>query len=288
LLKNKRQISIDFTTEGLEKHEGWPGPYDVVNIGMPWGGQGRFAWSPHHHEAIELVSLPAGVSGKIIANGNFFSIDRPMFFSFPPGHVHSYDLYFSGTPLFAILLINPAFLPQTISIFNGLNHAQLERKINGLEYAHENQAHILHDLIFRLSKVRGWINPVIVDENPVRTALEDVGILLDIIARLFSREPNPEAETRSSEPVRRAISTVESHFSEPLTLGSIAKASSASKYHLCRIFKSHTGLSLWSYVNAVRIRHAVHLLTQGSTNMTEVCYECGFTDPSYFAKVFKH
>jgi AraC-like DNA-binding protein len=113
-------------------------------------------------------------------------------------------------------------------------------------------------------------------------------VLLDMVGRLFTAEPPPRLDVRENTPVKRAIAIVEQHFQKPLTLDKIARDSSASKYHLCRLFKLQTGTSLWTYVNSVRIRHAMGLLAEKEKNVTEVSYECGFTDPSYFTKVFKH
>jgi AraC-like DNA-binding protein len=196
-------------------------------------------------------------------------------------------LRFDGTPPYVILLVHPAFLSKTLSQFRDCSGEELNRAINGIAYEHKRQAPVLNELVFRLSKVRGWLQKDAADNNPVATAIGDMQILLDIIGRLFTAESAPRLEVRENTPVKRAIAAVEQHFQNPLTLDTIARDASTSKYHLCRLFKVQTGTSLWTYVNSVRIRNAVSLLAQGEKNVTEVCFECGFTDPSYFAKVFR-
>lgn len=67
---------------------------------------------------------------------------------------------------------------------------------------------------------------------------------------------------------------------------------------LCRlVFMSHsqlhrklealTGLSPNKFIRAIRLCRAQELLKEPSTTIATVAYECGFTDPGYFARVFR-
>lgn len=53
-----------------------------------------------------------------------------------------------------------------------------------------------------------------------------------------------------------------------------------------RKMKTLTGLSPNQYIREVRLNRASQMLKKGIRSL-EVCYQCGFTDPSYFSACFK-
>jgi len=53
-----------------------------------------------------------------------------------------------------------------------------------------------------------------------------------------------------------------------------------------RFFREHTGKTFPQFVNELRIGKACTLLMEGSLNITEVAYECGFTNLSNFNRQF--
>ena len=67
----------------------------------------------------------------------------------------------------------------------------------------------------------------------------------------------------------------------------IAQELFISRSQLHRKIKALTGMSLTAYGNHVRIEKAKHLLNTTNMNVSEIAYEVGFEDPSYFSKTFK-
>lgn len=60
-----------------------------------------------------------------------------------------------------------------------------------------------------------------------------------------------------------------------------------SEEYLCRVFKKHTGVTVVSYINSLKLKAAEKLLTDKSKNITQVAEECGFSSAKYFGKLFK-
>lgn len=60
-----------------------------------------------------------------------------------------------------------------------------------------------------------------------------------------------------------------------------------SREHLCRSLKKHYNTSPCALVNDLRMEHAVNLLTTSNLSITEICYECGFENISWFYKTFE-
>ncbi|MBW1722830.1 MAG: helix-turn-helix transcriptional regulator [Deltaproteobacteria bacterium] len=89
------------------------------------------------------------------------------------------------------------------------------------------------------------------------------------------------------EGIKKAVRFIRNHFREPLTLDQVAMESGMSKYHFARVFKVSTGMTFKEYHNRRRIEEAKALLCNRTMRVTDVCYEVGFNDISYFDRVFR-
>lgn len=89
----------------------------------------------------------------------------------------------------------------------------------------------------------------------------------------------------SSKRVKKIIHYIQENIQSKLTLESIAKAASISKYHLCREFKSLTGTTVFNFINAARCKEAKSLIANGAS-VSEAAYAVGFENLSYFSKKF--
>ncbi|MEC0123648.1 helix-turn-helix domain-containing protein [Paenibacillus pabuli] len=83
-----------------------------------------------------------------------------------------------------------------------------------------------------------------------------------------------------------AISYIEDHYLEPLTMEEIAGKSDISVRHLNRIFRSYYQMTPISYLQKLRLEKACYLLKHGNLSITEISYECGFNDSNYFTRQF--
>jgi len=84
-----------------------------------------------------------------------------------------------------------------------------------------------------------------------------------------------------------AISYMEDHYLEPLTLEAIAGKSNISVRHLNRIFRSHYQMTPITYMLTLRLERACSLLKHSSLTITQISYECGFNDSNYFTRQFR-
>src|SRR3954451_22960896 len=65
-------------------------------------------------------------------------------------------------------------------------------------------------------------------------------------------------------------------FREPLRLEDVASALYVSTYHLCRVFKEETGMSIHQYLTQLRLRQALKELAQGDTALATLANDLGF------------
>ena len=87
--------------------------------------------------------------------------------------------------------------------------------------------------------------------------------------------------------IRRALTFLQAHFSEPVTLARVAAATGLSRFHFCRLFHRDTGRRLHAYVHELRIARAKALLGSDQRSVTQVAYTVGFKDVSHFDKAFR-
>lgn len=96
-------------------------------------------------------------------------------------------------------------------------------------------------------------------------------------------------ERQNAEPplVQKAREYIEQHKNEPLSLAAVARASGASVFHFCKVFKKSTGLKFTDYVARLRLEDAKTQLLNPSRRISEVAYDVGFQSLTQFNRMFK-
>lgn len=87
--------------------------------------------------------------------------------------------------------------------------------------------------------------------------------------------------------LKQAITYIQEHLAQELSLNAIADDLGMSRYYFCRQFKQSVGLSPHQYVIQQRVERAKQLLKQGGMSLSEVAITCGFTHQSHLHRHFK-
>jgi two-component system, response regulator YesN len=94
-------------------------------------------------------------------------------------------------------------------------------------------------------------------------------------------------DARKISQIRPAINYIDANHDKPMTLAEIARASHLSVSRLAHVFKEQMGITVIDYVTSVRIERAKHLLLATDQSCTEICFEVGYNNQSYFTRTFK-
>lgn len=93
------------------------------------------------------------------------------------------------------------------------------------------------------------------------------------------------------EPVERGLAFIARQLDRspeaPLSLGDIARAAFVTPEHLCRLFKTATGISPGETVRLLRLDRSVTLLCRSNFTVAEIATLCGFASPFHFSRRFK-
>lgn len=115
------------------------------------------------------------------------------------------------------------------------------------------------------------------------------GKLNDLLTLLM--ESSWHQGNSSNAPKKMDISSVKSfldeHYSEKLSLESVASHFFIDKHYLARLFKEQYGVTLVTYLQQVRITHAKRMLRFTDKSIEEIGLECGIGELNYFSRVFK-
>lgn len=87
--------------------------------------------------------------------------------------------------------------------------------------------------------------------------------------------------------VRQAYQYVVEHVDDKISLTKISDTLGISKNYFCSLFKQETGENFLNFVSRMKIQRAKTLLTKENRRVYEVCDYLGYTDVTYFTKLFK-
>ena len=111
--------------------------------------------------------------------------------------------------------------------------------------------------------------------------------LLHQMVRIYSN-PAEQADFKKFAPlVTRAITYINEHLQEALSLRDLAKTLHSSPSYLSERFRKETGKTLTDYVNEQRIAKGEMLLMNTEDSISSIAAQLGFLDVNYFTRKFK-
>ncbi len=138
------------------------------------------------------------------------------------------------------------------------------------------------DVNLVLEKNLSYVNKVMKISNQ-----EDLCAWISLALNDFIESVYSSQDARKMTQIRPAINYIDANFAKPITLADIAKASHLSVSRIAHLFKEQLGITIIDYVTTVRIERAKELLLATDQNCTEICFEVGYNNQSYFTRTFK-
>lgn len=232
----------------------------------------REIFADHWHEHIELHYIVAGAAT--------FHIDRQLY------HVRSGDLiisnrneihagYSTEAPYEAWLLV---FDPEDVCAGYLDPNVRFESLIRGDETVRGLIARMLEEYR-RGEDGYAYLCRALVTE------------LLVYLSRNHRTETlTPHSVTKRRRDLERlapALRYIEQHYNEPITVAQLARMLCLSTDRLGHLFREGVGQSPIRYINEIRLRKAMSLLTIGEYTVTQVAQEVGFADYNHFGRLFR-
>lgn len=85
------------------------------------------------------------------------------------------------------------------------------------------------------------------------------------------------------------VQYVNTNYTKPININSIANTFHLNQIYLGQLFKKQTGLTFNKYINQLKIQHAKKIIEHNNTiKLSDLSNSLGYVDSHYFSKVFKH
>lgn len=221
----------------------------------------------HVHDAVEIVCPTQGSLDMTIAGEKVRVMPGDVAIAFPTVP-HSYD-YVSQDIDGLALIFTPGTIQEFCNTFRTTvpKSGLLQKKNVDLEMA---------ELILKMKNLP--------EEKKKALKLGHVHLFLSyLLMSLTLRPVNKHVELGLSYQVFHYISQ---HFTEPLSLESVAHALGISRIHLSHIFSQQLKINFRQYINTLRIDRACLLLQDPSHSISEIAYLCGYGNPRTFHRAF--
>lgn len=112
------------------------------------------------------------------------------------------------------------------------------------------------------------------------------GLTLEMMAEV-SRRYVKTSETRSPRWLERTRELLQAHFTEDMTLESIAGTVGTHPMHLARVFRQHHGCTVGEYIRQLRVEFSCRELSLTDAPLSQIALAAGFYDQSHFSRTFK-
>lgn len=107
-------------------------------------------------------------------------------------------------------------------------------------------------------------------------------------ADIFSdREASDKLPVPKSSPVYLALAYLSGHWHENITMSEMAKLCHFSSSYFSKLFLREVGENYTDYVNRQKVTYAKKRLRETNDSITQIATDFGYTDISYFIRVFK-
>jgi AraC-like DNA-binding protein len=128
--------------------------------------------------------------------------------------------------------------------------------------------------------------------DPCWVVEQAVEILDEVLATAYGEPRAPtrrrthdlRAQRERVEEVKRLLFE---HCEEALSLRTLAETVESSVFHLCRVFRRHTGQTIHGYRTRLRLRTGLVLLERTDTPLAQLALDVGFAHQSHFTEAFR-
>ncbi len=241
----------------------------------------------HSHGFDELVIILKGAANHVIG-GQAFPVRSGDVFVISPNHKHQYqDMH--GLALANILFDTQALrmedwdiraLPGFHVLFSLEPAFRSQHQFRSRLQLSDRQLPLVNEMIHDLTRETETRNP------GYRVMAKGLFMQLAVyLSRCYSNEPTEESLDLLR--IADAIAYIETRYAEKITLDELAVKSHLSKRHFLRIFNECIGRSPIEHLMHIRIQKASELLKRTDRTITDIAFDCGFSDSNYFTRCFR-
>lgn len=179
------------------------------------------------------------------------------------------------------LIFHPIILCSTEHVSGTYVKSVLENKdcpYIKLSMKTEWQAMLLQDIID--------MEPFASDEKGHLKVMQYIFDIWDLIYRNTVNDAAGQMQEHDLISVGKMVSYIHSHYREKILLSDICEAGNVGKSKCGKLFEKYYNVTPMEFVMNYRLEKGAKLLEISDMQITDIAYETGFSDASYFSKAF--
>ena len=252
-----------------------------------WVKAPRFGFHWHYHRALEITYVVKGRGTRLVGDNvaYFEAGDLVLLGSNLPHTWISDDEYNEGEDLMEVIVLQ--FLPELFhESWLALPEMRLIRQL--LQKA--NRGIVFSESI---GNEAGLLLTQLVDQKHIlglQTVLGLFGVLSEEKQPLLlsSKGYAPSLNDVTEERLRVVCQYLHEHYTERITLATLAKLANMNASSFCRFFTKMTGQTVTEYLNDLRIGKACNLLIdQPALPISQIAYLAGYNSQTLFNRNFR-
>lgn len=245
------------------------------------------SYHPHWHDEFEAVYVKNGSILMYINNGEYFLNEGDGAF-INSCIVHNYE---SGIPDTECVMPNVLFGAAAVSGYDELLHEKyLKPIVSAPDFSHiifraENAEHkrcvdLIKQVFEQLDSMSyGY-------EFTVRSLLSELTLAINSMSELSGDLADGITDTKINM-VKKMTDFIKCNFDIDIKVSDIADSAAISVRECQRLFSDILDTTPTKYLMKVRIDYSKKLLRETTLSMLQICERCGYSDQSYFTKIFR-
>ncbi len=238
----------------------------------------QFETNSHHHDSYEFL-IPYTAMPFVSVDGITYYVDSQMIFPIDCNQIHGPSNSMTNI-FFSCIMIEHSYFETIAHKIDPKNSIQFKNKMIPL-YPE------LKELISKY--IKEATNKTI----GYRIALDALSnlITVSIIRKYqealgYSNRSNSIEERKSS--FEKSIDFLKNYYyTNDFTISHVSKIANMSVYYYTRLFKKIMQRSPYDYLIDLRIQKACELLVKSQLSITDICFQCGFSNHSHFSSTFR-
>ena len=236
----------------------------------------KYVMVSHWHSSMEIIKVKSGTLNLTVDNISYTLNDNDVF-------IINAESVHGATPIdcfYDCLVFNPKFLKNQNNDCNNF----IDKILNG---------EISFTSLVKDTFIKDSFITLFNDVESNKDAFTIIGGLYKILGQLkqnnqFERSlQDIDGKLYKKQKIKIVLKYIRENYQSLITLETLAQITGLSTNYFSNYFKNLTGLSPINYLISYRIEKASNKLLSTDDSITKIAFDCGFTDLSYFIKVFK-
>ncbi|MGN8842021.1 helix-turn-helix domain-containing protein [Niallia sp. HCP3S3_B10] len=225
--------------------------YHTLNLNFP----------SHLHRCFELLFLMEGEMEVIISQKSYH-LSTGQFLLILPYEIHSFITKSQSHA--KICIFSPDYVP---TFHKMIENGSLENPIFNLSLEADS---LVSRTLFKDSS----------------NLLEQKACLYLLLSELMGQTSLIKGEKQDQELLHKLLTFIQAHFTESITLKSIAGKLGYNYNYLSKYFNHNVNMSFVDFLNETRVNYACYLLIYSDHNISEIAFLCGYESIRSFNRNF--